>query len=214
MSTTNYAGIDDLLQQLQAVQRRRWAIHCGAGLCALCAVAGASLVLAAALLGYWPGQPPGLLRWAVLAVVAASLLAAAALFARHVLLWRQTPAQTALFVERTKAGLRNNLINAVLLADDTDQPSSQLVQQAIDESARSARHVDFVRAVPARPLKRWALTAGCAVVAVLLLATLQGGALRRGMAAAVSPGSYVPHVNDIVAESVTPGDVTVFTGQT
>jgi len=214
MSTTNYAGIDDLLEQLQAVHRRRWAIRGGAGVCALCAVAGGSLVLAAALLGYWPGQPPGLLRWAVLAGVTGALLVAVGLFAKHVVLWRQTPAQTALFVERTKAGLRNNLINAVLLADDADQPSSHLVQQAIDESARSAQHVDFVRAVPTRPLKRWALAAASAAVVVLLLVTLQGGALRRGMAAAVSPGSYVPHVNAIVAESITPGDVTVFTGQT
>jgi len=214
MSTTNYAGIDDLLQRLRAVQRRRWSIRCGAGLCAVCAVAGGSLVLAAALLGYWPGQPPGLLRWAVLAGVASVMAAAVGLFARHVLLWRQTPAQTALFVERTRAGLRNNLINAVLLADDAHQPSSQLVQQAIDESARSARHVDFVRAVPARALKRWSLAAASAAVAVLLLATLQGGALRRGLAAVASPGSYVPHVNAIVAESITPGDVTVFTGQT
>ena len=209
-----YTDIDELLGQLRAVQRRRWLVRLAAGLCVLFVVAGASLLLVAGALGYWRDQPPAVLRWAVPAVMASACLVAAGLFARRVLLWRQTPAQTARFVEGSQPDLRNNLINAVLLADDADQPSPDLVQQAIGESVRSSRRVDLLRTVATGPLKKWAAVAAFVAVAVALLAGLQGGPMRRALAAVASPGWYVPHANDIVAESIVPGDVTVFTGQT
>ncbi len=213
MTTISYTGIDELSARLRAVQRRRWSIRCAAGLCALLVVAGGSVILTAGALGYWPDQPPVALRWGVLAAGAVAWTAAAWVFIRRAVLWRQTPAQTALFVEANTAGLRNNIINAVLLADDTDQPSKPLVQQTIDESLRSAKPLDFVRAVPTGKLKRWAIAAGAVVLAALLLAALQGGHLRRGLQAAMSPTAYIPRANSIVLRSLTPGDVTVFTGQ-
>jgi len=77
MSTLpRYTGTDDILRQLEDVRVRRWALRLSAGLLTAATVAMACVLAAALSLGYWPDQPPEMLRWAVLILTVTALLAA------------------------------------------------------------------------------------------------------------------------------------------
>ena len=209
----NYQGIDEINRQLADLHRRRKSLRMATGAAGMVAVVCGALLLITAVAGYWPEQPPVALRWVCLASVVVAAATATVHFLVRPALWRQTPAQTARFVEQTHPELRNGLINAVLLSDDVAQPSPSLVQQAINESTQRARRLDWASSVSAKPLKRWALIAAVACVAAAALGVAQGQALRRGLLAVIRPARYVPHTNTLVAKSITPGDVTVFAGQ-
>ena len=204
----DYRGIDDIRQCLTAVQQRRWRLRLLAGLAAIVTVLSAVLVVVTLAAGYWPGQPPAALRWGLLAVTAGVLFIAIARFVFRPFAWRQTPAQVARFVEQARPELRNDLISAVLLADDDHQPSPELVQHAINEAAQRTRRLEWDRTVSKRPIRRWGLVAAIAAVTVVSLAAFQGGPMRRALAAITTPTRYLPHDNAISLQHLSPGDAT------
>ena len=212
-SIRHYHGLEELLDRLESVQARRRAVAVGTAALVAATVVLGSLLAAAAASGYWPGQPPAGLRWTLLAVCVAVWAAALAWPAVSAVWNRQNAAQTARFIEQANPAVRNDLINALLLADDHAQVSPVLVQLAIRESVMRARRANLPKVVTLRRLRRWAVAAGVAVVAVAGFAAIQPAALRRGLAAVLNPTGYVPTANGIRLLSLTPGDTTIFAGQ-
>ena len=212
-SIPHYRGINEILRRLDSVHARQRTVRLVTGLAALGTMVFASLVLTTLACGYWPDQPPGVLRW-ILAAGCLCLWGAVlgAMLFRSVL-WRQSPAQTARFIEAASPELRNDLINSVLLAEDTDQVSEGLVQQAIDETVRASRGADLEASVSPRTLKRWGIAAAIAGAVVVALASLQPGPFRRGLMALAAPWKYVAHVNTLRDVAISPGDATVFAGK-
>ncbi len=209
----HYLGIDEILERLEAVQSRRWAIRLVGGAVATGTVLVAGLLVAAVACGYWTDQPPLLLRWALLGCGVAAFVAAAVWFVLRALLWRSNPAQTARFIERAIPQLRNDLINSVLLAGDRRQASGELVQEAILEATADVRSVDLSRSVSLRSLKRWGIALGVALVMLTAFGSLQPGPLKRGLLAVLVPTGYVPADNEIELLALTPGDITCFAGR-
>jgi len=211
----HYRGVEEILHCLRQVHLRRRTIRLVTYLAMLISLVSASLVITTLAGGYWPDQPPTVLRWALWGLCLGMwVLAAAALLARAAL-WRQNPAQTARFVEQSSGRLRNNLINAVLLADDHHQVSGELVQKAIDETVRMSRSRsdDLYRSVSLRWLARWGIVAAVAGMAAAAVAIAQPGPFRRGMLAALTPWKYVPYANTMRGVRITPGDATIFAGR-
>ncbi len=210
----DYRGVDALHDRLRRVHSLRWRLRVLEGLAGLTALAAASVGFAA-LLGYWPGQdqPPSPLRWAMLGMVV--LAAAVGLFGWVVrsLLWRQNPAQTARFLETVRPDLRNDLVNAVLLAREADPPSPALVQRAIAESLDRSGDLDLARCVSRQSFKRRSLLAVGLIAAVLAFAMLQPTVVRRGLRAVFTPRAFVPALNRVELIDLTPGDVTVYPGE-
>ena len=136
----HYDGLDEIVQTLQAVRSRRWATRLASSVLAVVAITGGTLLLGAAVTGYWPGtgQPPAALRWFFLLAACAAGAGSIGWYLLRSAVWRQNLAQTARFVEGRLPRLRNDLINSVLLAGDADQASPELVEQAIREAAGNA----------------------------------------------------------------------------
>ena len=209
----HYQGIDELHRDLADVQARRRTARVAAGLAATATVVCGSLIVAVLAVGYWPDQPPAALRWMLLAAISAGWFVMIRALVIRPARWRQTPAQVARYVEARHRRLRNGLINAVLLANDTGQPSPQLVQRAIQETAQRARRLDWARAVSFRTFRRWACAAVAAVVALGALVTFQPGPTRRALLAVALPGRYVARDNAIELTGLSPGDTALFAGQ-
>ncbi len=208
-----YPSLEELLDRLGAVQRRRRVLTAAAAMLAGATVVLGSLEIAAAIGGSWPAQPPSALRWTLLAGCLALWASALAWAVWLVYRSRQNLAQTARFIEQAEPKVRNDLINAVLLAEDQDQASSLLVQLAIRESTLRARRIKLVRSVSWRPLERWAVAAGVVTLALIAFATLRPAALRRGLWAVLNPTGYVPTTGGVRLLHLSPGDTTVFAGQ-
>ncbi|MFW5841532.1 MAG: hypothetical protein ACOCZE_13195, partial [Planctomycetota bacterium] len=207
-----YRGSDEIQQRIATVRRRAWLVRVEIGLLAVVTAAAGGLLLAGLSLGYWPDQPATPLRWAVLGVGSLALAAALAWLTLRGIFWRLSPAQMARQIEQVLPEVRNDLINAILLAEDDQQISAELVQQAIYESQSRSEQIDLRRSVSLRPLRNWSIAAGLALLAAGAFAFLQPGVLQRALIAA-RPGAYVPHRNLLVLEELTPGDATVFIGQ-
>ncbi|MDP6635036.1 MAG: hypothetical protein QGG42_09075 [Phycisphaerae bacterium] len=208
-----YNGVDDVIRRLQIVHVRRHTIRMmtfGAG---VFAVLVASLLLTTLAGGYWSDQPPAVLRWA-LAVSCLTLWGGAlGVLLKYGAFWKQTPAQTARFVEQAAPDLKNNLINSILLARDTDQASPEFVQQAINETVAMTRDTDLSESLSYRQLQRWGLGATIAGLLLAAVVILQPGPFQRGLTAALTPWKYVPRVNTIGGVTIAPGDTTVIAGQ-
>ncbi|HUT01052.1 MAG TPA: hypothetical protein VM031_01255 [Phycisphaerae bacterium] len=211
-----YHGIDEIFRGLDFIRARRWLLRLITGVLAVATVAIATVVVLGAALGYWPDQPPVLLRWALLIGAIAGLLTAVVWFVLRAVFWRQNPAQTARFVEQELPEMRNDLINSVLLSEDGDQVSPELVQLAIHEAVVRTKRADLRQSVSARPLARWVLAAGVAGLVLAAFAVFQPGPLRRGLRGAVAPTAYVERVNEIeLLSPIRPEDgATCFVGET
>ncbi|HDZ22706.1 hypothetical protein LCGC14_0644660 [marine sediment metagenome] len=209
----HYQGIDELHRDLADVQAQRRTARVAAGLAATATVVCGSLIVAVLAVGYWPDQPPTTLRWMLLVAIAVGWFVAIRALVVRPALWRQTPAQVARYVEAHDRHLRNGLINAVLLADDTGQPSPQLVQRAIQETTQRARRLDWSDTVSFRRSRRWACAALAAVVAFGALVTFQPGPTRRALLAVAMPLRYVARDNTIKLTRLSPRDTALFAGQ-
>jgi hypothetical protein len=215
MTTLNsYRGVDELLEKLRAVRLRQWLADVAAGTLAMVCITLATALVVSVTLGYWPDQPPALLRWAVLVAGVAVLAGALVWCWLRPALRRRNAAQTARLVESALPDVHNDLINSILLARDDGQVSPELVQQAIDEAVGRCSHVELTRSVSVQPVRKWALATGILAVVTAVFILLQPGRLSRGVLAAITPTEYVPRVNSIELESLTPGDATVFAGET
>ena len=209
----HYQGVDEILRQLDAVRLRRWTVRVAACVAALVAVVAGSLAAGASAMGYWPGQPPVVLRWCLLAGMTLGCLAAGGYLVFRVALGRLGHAQAARLVEQARPQLRNEFINSVLLSRDGDQTSPELVQAAITEAVRRSRGVDIAGCVPTRALLRWSLAAVVAVGALAALAVSQPGPFGRGLRAVFAPGRWISPDNEIELVRLSPGEVTVFAGE-
>ena len=199
-------------QQLQVLWQRRRLISLAAAVCTLVtALCGVTLVIALAA-GYWTDQPPISLRWALL-VGAGLAVAAAAMTLLRRLTWKQNLAQNARYAESALESIGNGLINTLQLSRDaTGEP--ELVQAAIDETAAKVRAVNLTDAIDMRSLKRRAAAAGLAAALLATMLALQGPHVRRAMFAVLKPTRYVPTIATLEVLSVTPGDATLYSGQT
>ncbi len=208
-----YTGVDDVIRRLQTVQLRRRTIRIMTFTAGAFAVIAASLLLTTLAGGYWSDQPPAVLRW-TMAISCLTLWAGAlaALLIRAAL-WKQTPAQTARFVEQATPSLKNNLINSILLSHDTDQVSPEFVQAAINETVSMTRDTDLSESLSYKQLQRWGLGAAGAGVILACMVILQPGPFQKGLTAALTPWRYVHRVNKIDGVIITPGDATILSGQ-
>jgi len=177
------------------------------------AVVVASLLLTTLAGGYWSDQPPAVLRWALAASCLVLWSGALAALLLRAAMWKQTPAQTARFVEQATPELRNNLINSILLSQDTDQVSPAFVQQAINETVEMTRDADLSDSLSYRQLQRCGLVAAIAAILLAAMVIFQPGPFQRGLTAALAPWRYVPRVNTIGGVTISPGDATVLSGQ-
>ncbi len=215
MTTLNtYRGVNELLQQLHAVRLRQWLIDLAAGTLAVATILLATGLAVGLSLGYWPDQPPALLRWVVLLAAICVLAGAVVWCWLRPALRRRNAAQVARLVESALPDVRNDLINTILLSRDDAQASRELVQHAIDEAVGRCGDVQLTRSVNLQPLRKWALSAGILAALAGAFILLQPGRLGRGLQAAITPTRYVSRVNSIELESLTPGDATVFAGET
>ena len=212
MTTLKVSGAEEVVQRLREVYLRRRMVRLGSALAILTTAVLASLVVAGAA-GYWPDQPPPALRWGLLGAACLAWALAAGWTVLTAVFWRQNPAQNARFVEQAMPAMRNDLINAVLLARDTMQSSPELVEQALHESTRRCRTAELEKSISLRPLKRWAVAAACAAAVLGAFALFQGRPLERGLLAVFRPSHYVPAINAIRLLGISPGDATVFAGQ-
>ncbi|MFW6061636.1 MAG: hypothetical protein ACOC93_02390, partial [Planctomycetota bacterium] len=208
----NYPGMEELIRRIAAVRSRRRAVRLVAGGLTTVAVTLSAVLVLAVGLGYWADQPPVLLRWALVLSAAAGVLGTAGWCVAGVLLRRENLAQTAREIEQALPEVRNDLINSLLLARDGQSAGRPFIQRAIREAAQRSKQADFQRSISLQPLRRRAMAAGLAALAVLVFALLQPGAMQRGLRAAVSPAAFVPYANEIELVELTPGDTTCFAG--
>ncbi len=207
-----YNEFEQILSRLDDVRARRWMLNVLAGSAAAVTIIAAVLLTATVLLGYWSGQPPQALRWIALSMLAASAVGSLAWFVARPFVLRENPAQVARYVEQGIPQVRNDLINSVLLADDTRQSSPELVRMAIGESLRRTRNVDLNKSIPLAPLKRWAAAAGAAILLLGGFIFLQPGPFRRGLSG-ILPWRYVPTGGSVELVGISPGDTTRFAGE-
>ncbi|MDY7011008.1 MAG: hypothetical protein SVV80_09695 [Planctomycetota bacterium] len=211
-TSAGYEKMDSIIARLESVRRRFGRVqiaHCAAG--AVVVVCG-SLVIAG-LAGYWPGQPPAALRWALLSAVAATWAAGLGWLAIRLIRRRLNYSQAARMVEESTGGLDNALINAVQLSDDPQQVSGPLVQSVIGETASRTAEVPFVSAVDTLAMKRWGISAAVAAGVLCVFALLQGPRLSRGVSAVFGPTGYVREIPKVKLISMEPGDATRFVGE-
>ena len=206
-----YQDMEMVLDRLEAVRWRHLLVQATRSAAGILAVVAGTLT-ALGLMGYWPGQPPTGLRWALLIGAMGFWAAATGWFVWLPIRRRLNPAQAARLVEEGIDGLDNALINAVQLSGDPMQTAA-LVQRAISETAGRTAALRLPSAVPTRSLRRWAIAAGATAAILGAFALLQGPRLRRGLAAVFSPGGYVRHIPTVELLSLTPGDTTRFAGE-
>ncbi|HOD84644.1 MAG: hypothetical protein BWX88_03667 [Planctomycetes bacterium ADurb.Bin126] len=214
ISGHHYRGVDEIRHQLDAVRARRGALTLVTGIVAVVSVLLGSLLVLALMLGYWPDQPPRMLRWVMLGLTCSVWAAAFFWFIIRAMSRKYNHAQVARFVEEATPEARNDLINAILLSRDRDQVSPELVQQAIYEAVRHSRKLDLNRSVSLQQLQRWGIALAASAVLLIAFIALQGGAFKRGLLAAMSPAAFVPHQNAIELLSLEPGDTTKFAKET
>ncbi len=208
-----YRGVNEIFSRLSGVSALRRMLQLVTDIAMAVTVAAGSLVVVCLGAGYWPNQPPTVLRWILLVLLCGAWLGAVAWVVTRILTWRQSKAEAARFVEQAKPELKNNLINSVLLSQDTDQVSPDFVQRAINETVRQVKQMNLNGSISTRTLGRWALAAGAALLLLALFLMFQYEAFVRGLSGTLRPTSYVRHNNKIEMLSVHPGDVTVFAGQ-
>ncbi|MBS3734116.1 MAG: hypothetical protein KGY99_04245 [Phycisphaerae bacterium] len=207
-------AVETLLRKLAAVQARRWTFRVLTGAAVTVTVVLTCLLATGAIAGYVGNA--GTLLWWLRAAGGGAVGAALAWFVLRAVLWRQNTAQTARFVEQRIPSLRNDLINAVLLVDDRDQPSPELVGGALSEASRRAEATDLSASVSAARCRKAILAAGLAVAALLAFAAFQPGPLGRGLGAVLlgadAPGASARSGADIDLLGVGPGNAVVFPG--
>ena len=208
-----YNGVDDVIRRLKIVHLRRRTVRIMTFTAAALVVIAGSLLVTTVAGGYWSDQPPALLRWFLAALCLTLWSGAIAALLVRAAMWRQTPAQTARFVEQASPELQNSLINSILLSQDAEQVSPGFVQQAINETVSMTRDADLAESISYKHLQRWSL--GASAIGILLAATVifQPGPFQRGLTAALAPWKYVPRVNEITGVAISPGDTTIIAGQ-
>ncbi len=212
-TSTRPDEMDSIITRLEAVRRRFMQVQITLGLAGIIAVVCGSLIIAG-LIGYWPGQPPAAVRWAILSAVAAAWAAGLAWLAITSIRRRLNYHQAARLVEEAIAGLDNSLINAVQLSDDPQQTSGPLVQSVIHETVSRTAEVPMTSAVNTSGMKRWGISAGIAVAVLCVFALLQGPRLARGISAVFAPARYVREIPTVkLASPIEPGDATRFVGE-
>jgi len=212
-SLNYYQGVDRILQRLDAVRLRLLTLRVLIGVLAVLTVVMGCVLTVGVAAGYWPDQPPAALRWSLLIGACVAMIGSIAWFLGRAVLWRQNPAQVARFVEQALPEVRNDLINTVLLSRDRSQVSPELVQMAIHEAARRAERLDLTKSVSLKSLGRWGIVGGALALVLTVFGIFQGGHLKRGLAAVLSPRAYVAPVNTIQLIDLSPKDTTIFRGE-
>jgi len=213
MTTLQYKGMETILQQIGAIQMRRRMTAIMTALIATTAIAIAALDVILPAAGLWPNQPPALFRWGMLFLLLGIWVFAVAWYLVRSLFWKETIAQTARQIEQVQPELRNDFINSILLSNDRQQVSPELVQLAIHEAARRSSHIDMSPATSMRTLRNWSIAAGAALLVLIGLKMFAPNLLNRGWSAIFTPTQHIATVGKIKIESVSPGDARYFVGE-
>jgi len=162
-----------LQRNLLALRRHHRRVRAGTGLFLL---AGAvSLLLLGQALSDWWFDLPWLAR-AVFLVVDVGVITS--LYRKHchdALRRRLTLGEVALLVDKKWPQLQQSVNTAVELADGrarSTRGSAQLVDQVLEIAQTSTAGMNFREVVPLRPLQRWALLGGAAMITTVGLAAL------------------------------------------
>ncbi|RPI60578.1 MAG: hypothetical protein EHM48_07015, partial [Planctomycetaceae bacterium] len=198
----------EIFRRLSAVATHSRLIGLLAGGLAAVAIISAAVLVCAAGMAYWVGQPPAAIRWVLLVGLIALSVFVVGWFVVRTALLRRNPAQTARLVEQALPQLRNDLINSVLLAGDSQQASPELVDQAIAETIRQCDGMDLAKSISTLSLRRWATAAAISAAMLLAFASLQYQPFKRGLLAVLMPSDYVSTVNTIELLSIEPNDST------
>src|ERR1035437_5424563 len=92
-----YDGLDEIVGTLYAVRSKQSNVRLLTSLLALVAVTAGAALAGALVAGYWPGQPPAVVRWACLGTICGAGPGAAIWLLLQTVFGRQNLAQTARF---------------------------------------------------------------------------------------------------------------------
>jgi hypothetical protein len=173
-----------VLARVDRVRARIRSLQLAEGAFGFLAFACGSIFLATLAQGFLRFGSYG--RLALLVLGSATLLATFWRYVIEPLRHEPNDKEVARYIETRLPQLGNNLINAILLAEDAESWSPALVERAIGEAALGARSVDLMEAVSTRTLHR------------RLLAGLAATALLAGFIV-VSPGRFSSALHQILA---------------
>lgn len=172
---------------------------------------GLLVSLAAALVAHLAGEGwisrMVLLGWVVWII--GSLLA----WIVRPLMIRPQAVQVARMIESRIDGLHNGLTNSVLLARSADLRNSPFLPRIFDEVLTQTRGKSLDQAVTFHDLRPLVTRIGIAAAAALVLVILVPTPFAHGWRQMFSPGGFVPQQGEMTIESVSPGDVTLVSGQ-
>jgi hypothetical protein len=163
----------NLLQRLNALRRRQKAVAVSTGLSKLVAAISV-LFLAQGVSDWWFDLP-----WIARAIFfLADLLILGAIYRRHLdgaLRRRLGLAETALLVEKKWPQLQQTVIAAVQLTEGksySTRGSPQLIDVMLQQARARTTSLNFNEVISTRPLRRWLILGGAAVLVALAVAVV------------------------------------------
>ena len=181
---TNLQPYYEVLARVDQVRARIRSLQLAEGGFGFLAFACGSIFLATLAQGFLRFGSYG--RLTLLVLGAATILATFWRYVIEPLRHEPNDKEVARYIETRLPQLGNNLINAILLAEDADSWSPALLERAVGEAALGARSVDLMEAVSTRLLHR------------RILAGLAAAALLTGFIV-VSPGRFSSALHQILA---------------
>jgi hypothetical protein len=210
-SLVNYRPYHEVLDRVEDVRARLRSTRIAEGLLAFAAVAALVVLSATLMQGYLRFGSWG--RLVLLVVGLTVLLAALWRLAVAPFRWDPNDKEIARLLELRLPQLGNSLINTILLAEQSTEWSSPLVERAIGEAAAGARGVDLLRAISHRRAKRWAIGATVAVLALAAFAAAQSGRFASAGLQILMPFSHIASVGDVRLLAVAPGNAEWMKGE-
>ena len=207
-----YVGIEQIVARLESVRGKYFRTQVARSAAGVITVGCISLIIAG-LIGYWPAQPPRVLRWGLLIAMVGIWAGAIASLIVSAIRSRLNYFQAARLVEQSMDGLDNALINAIQLERDPLQSSPALVQSAISETVHRTSKLTLSSAIDTRAVKRRAIIAAAAVLVLCAFGGFQYDRFSRGLSAVFNPNGYIRTVATVKLISLYPGDGTFLAGE-
>ena len=156
--------------------------------------------------------PSPTIRWCMLALLAAIVVAAGVLLVGRRLVENPSDEQIALLVEATHPELHNELINAVRLTADSSEQRRTFVRAAIRESDRKARDLKARGVVDWRRVKRNSFAATALIILWAVLIFMAPARVANALTRMLMPTANIEKVGSVRIVSVVPGNTTVSAG--
>jgi hypothetical protein len=217
------AEFTDLTRRLDALQNRFRVAAVVRGLAMLVAVAVPVTVAAVFLAGYFP--LPHWLSLCLLVIIGLVWLGAYACWLHGPLFRRPTYAETARLIETHAAAagipVGNELINAILLAEEWRQPmpedrpraTTAWIPHVLREVVHTTDGLPLEQTIPWKKPRNGAATAVIVVMLCILAILIFPSTFAHGLAVFSRPTAFVPVQGSVQILSVEPGDDTLLAGQ-